>query len=75
MLEEGTFDERDIRILSHILKCCIRLDDTQPDGLRVSMNGKQFSRLVGIRRSFIEEQRQRLFDSLHKFDPKPKKAT
>jgi hypothetical protein len=70
MLEEGILDERDTRILSHILKCCIRLDDSQPDGLRVSMNHKQYSRLIGIRRRFIEEKRDRLWDGLKNFKPK-----
>jgi hypothetical protein len=67
---EGILEERDIRTLSHILKCCIRLDDTQPDGLRVSMNNKQFSRFVGIRRHFIEMKKDRLWDQFKNFKPK-----
>jgi hypothetical protein len=68
---EGILEERDIRILTHIAKCCVRLDDTQPDGLIVSMNQKQYSRFIGIRRRFIEEKRNRLWDGPVNFKPKP----
>jgi hypothetical protein len=71
MLQENTLDERDVRHLSHILQCCVRLDDTQPDGLIVSMNNKQFSRLVGIRRRFIEDRRKRPFDRLTNYKTTP----
>jgi len=70
---EGLLDERETNFLNHVLKCCLRLDDSQPDGLRVSMNNKQYSRLVGIRRRFIEAKRQRLWDGLVNFKPKPVK--
>jgi hypothetical protein len=70
MLAESILDERDTRILTHMLKCCVRIDETQPDGLTVSMSGKQFSRFIGIRRKFIEERRNRLYDGLKNFKPR-----
>lgn len=70
MLQEGILNERDTDVLTHILKCCVRIDASQPDGLRVSMNNRQFSRLVGIRRDFIEEKRNRLYDGMKNFKPK-----
>lgn len=70
MLQEGILSDRDVRILTHIRKCCIRLSEAQPDGLVVSMSHKQYASFIGIRRRFIEEKRDRLYDSLKNFKTK-----
>jgi hypothetical protein len=74
MLEDGNLQERDIRILNHILRCCCRIDQTQPDGLVVSMSGRQFSAFIGIRRRFIDDRMTRQFAALRNFKPTSSKV-
>lgn len=45
-------EERDIRHLIRVLKCCIREADT-PEGVEVSMSDRQWKWFVNARRRFL----------------------
>jgi hypothetical protein len=74
MLSDGNLQERDTRLLNHILKCCVRLDESQPDGLVVSMSPRQYSAFIGIRRRFIDDRINHAFAALRNFNPRSSKA-
>ncbi len=74
MLEAGSLEQRDSNILKHILQFCIRLDETQPDGLIVSMSGRQYSAFVGIRKRYLNDRLNSQFAILRNFKSTPSKV-